>query len=244
MDKTEKHTIKYRDKEIDLTIVRKRVKNINLHVKNDLSVVISANPRVSTDYILSFASEKANWIDKKLEHFRNIKIKEPKTVLYENGDKFTYLGKSYELQVLKTTDQEDVIEEEGYLYLFVKNSNDLKRKERLIKTWYKKRADEVFGRSLERVYPYVEVHGFPKPTLRSRTMKSRWGSCLIWKKDITLNRALIKYPLACIDYVLLHELTHLKYKYHDKDFYGFMTKVMPNWKTVNEMLNNQARKEA
>lgn len=244
MLKTEEHTIKYGDKNIDITIVRKKVKNINLHVKNDLSVIISANPRVSTAYILSFASEKASWIDKKLEYFRNIKVQEPKSVFYENGDTFKYLGKSYELQILKTTDQEGVIDEEGYLYLLVKNSADLKRKEKLIKAWYKKRADEVFVRSLERVYPYVEGYGFPKPTLRSRTMKSRWGSCLIWKKDITLNRALIEYPLVCIDYVVLHELTHLKYKYHDKDFYGFMTEVMPDWKIVNELLNKQARREA
>lgn len=244
MDKTEKHTIKYGDKNIDVIIVRKRVKNINLHVKNDLSVVISANPRVSTDYILSFANEKAKWINEKLERFKNIKIKEPRNVLYETGDSFKYLGKSYELQVLHTTGQEGVIDEEGYLYLLVKKGADFKKRERLINAWYKKRADEVFFRSLERVYPYVEVHGFPKPTLKSRLMRARWGSCLISKKDITLNRSLIEYPLVCIDYVLLHELTHLKYKYHNKDFYGFMTEVMPDWKNVDEILNKQARREA
>lgn len=242
--KIEEHTIKYGDKNIDLKIVRKRVKNINLHVKNDLSVVISAHPEISTAYILDFARKKASWIEEKLEQFRKVKVKNPKKISYENGDIFKYLGKDYELQVLQTKAKEGVIDEEGYLYLLVKDQTDVKRKERLIKAWYKKRADEVFLRSLERVYPYVKDYGFSKPTLRSRAMKARWGSCLIWKKDIILNRALIEYPLVCIDYVMLHELTHLKYKYHDKDFYGFMTKIMPDWKTVNDLLNKHARREA
>jgi len=70
-------------------------------------------------------------------------------------------------------------------------------------------------------------------------MKARWGSCLKEKNIILLNSELIKAPKFCIDYVILHELIHFKYRNHDAEFYDFMTSLMPDWKQRKEILDEE-----
>jgi len=74
------------------------------------------------------------------------------------------------------------------------------------------------------------------PLLEIRIMKKRWGSCIASKNKIIINLELIKAPTHCIEYILVHELCHLKYPNHDKNFYSFMSKVMPDWKLKEERL--------
>jgi predicted metal-dependent hydrolase len=73
-------------------------------------------------------------------------------------------------------------------------------------------------------------------------MKSRWGSCHREKKVIVLNSDLIKTPKYCIDYVMLHELIHFKHRYHDKEFYNFLTSLMPDWKQRKKALDEEITK--
>ncbi len=74
--------------------------------------------------------------------------------------------------------------------------------------------------------------------VRFRKMKSRWGSCNIKSKVICLNTELVKKPIKCIEYVLVHEMVHLLERKHDARFYGFMDKFYPSWKTVRKFLKN------
>jgi len=70
-------------------------------------------------------------------------------------------------------------------------------------------------------------------------MKARWGSCITDKRLILINSELIKAPKYCIDYVILHELLHFKYRNHDAEFYNFMTSLMPDWKQRKEILDEE-----
>ena len=88
----------------------------------------------------------------------------------------------------------------------------------------------IFNEILDEIYPLFIPYGVKKPVLRIRTMKSCWGSCLVNKGIITLNRKLLMKPRECIEYVVMHELCHFIYPDHSKQFYGFMEKLMPDWK--------------
>ncbi|GAA7266587.1 hypothetical protein HpCK38_19640 [Helicobacter pylori] len=116
----------------------------------------------------------------------------------------------------------------GYLEVSVREREDYKRKERLIKMWYQTRARQYFREALDK---YSTLLGFEKiQTLRIKEMKTRWGSCNPTKAYINLNLALIQKNKRAIEYVVLHELAHLKYPHHNKDFYHFVMLYMPDWR--------------
>lgn len=239
----EKHSITYGGKIIEFDIQRKNVKNINLNVKPDMTVVVSASEKVPLDYILDFVKSKASWIIKNVGYFRDVQPEHTADKVYLSGETFKYLGKQYRLKVEEIEEVESVKYYRGYLYLTVKDKQNYSRKEKLIDGWYRDKAKEKFLESLERMHPSVEKYGIEKPEILIRTMKARWGSCTPEKKSILLNSELIKAPKLCIDYVVLHELIHFKYRNHDNDFYDFMTSLMPDWKQRKEILDEEVVRE-
>lgn len=239
----EKHSITYGGKIIEFELERKNVKNINLNVRPDMCVVVSANIKVPTDYILDFVKSKAAWIIKNVGYFKDVQPEYLVDKVYLSGETFKYLGKQYRLKVVGSEGSEGVKYYRGYIYLTVKNKDDYKRKENLMNDWYRSKANEKFAESLDRMYPSVEKYGVVKPEIHIRTMKARWGSCTPDKNLVLLNSELIKAPKLCIDYVVLHELIHFKYRNHDSDFYDFMTSLMPDWKQRKEILDEEVVRE-
>ena len=98
----------------------------------------------------------------------------------------------------------------------------------------------VFGEVMDDLYPLIKKYGVEKPTLRIRAMETRWGSCLIKKRIITLNKRLLEAPRNCIEYVVMHELCHLIHPNHSKNFYNFLTTLMPDWKERKKVLEQSA----
>ena len=239
----EKHSIAYGNKIIEFALERKKVKNINLNVKPDMSVVVTANEQVPIDYILGFVKSKASWIIKNVGYFKEVQPEHAEKKVYLSGETFKYLGKQYRLKVFETDENEGVKYFQGYIYLSVKDRTLYSQKEKLINDWYRNKANEKFQESLDRIYPFVEKYGISRPRIQIRTMKARWGSCITDKQCILLNSELIKAPKMCIDYVVLHELIHFKYRNHDSDFYDFMTSLMPDWKQRKEILDEEVVRE-
>ena len=203
-----KHTIRYGEKTIEFELQRKNVKNINLKVKPDLSVVVSANEKVPYDYIETFVKSKAGWIVEKL-HFFNRTKKHNAAREFVSGETVRYLGKQYRLKVVQVEPgEEDVKFLRGYIYIHVRDKGDYWRKNQLFTLWVKEKARTAFNESMERMYPKIKKYGVDKPHIVIRKMKTRWGSCSRDKQKITLNSELIKAPKQCIDYVVLHELIH------------------------------------
>lgn len=239
----ERYSITYGNKIIEFEVQRKNVKNINLNVKPDMAIVVSANEKVSIDYILEFVRSKAQWILKNVSYFREVQPEHLIEKSYLSGQTFKYLGKQYRLKVEEGYGPESVKYFRGYLYLIVRDKQNYNRKEKLINDWYRGKAEEKFKERLERVFPIVEKYGITKPELQIKTMKARWGSCIKDKNAILLNLELIKAPKFCIDYVVLHELNHFKYLNHDKYFYDFMTSLMPDWKQRKAILDEEIVRE-
>ena len=196
--KSEKYSIKYEDKTIEYNLYRKKVKNINLRIKRDGSVFVSANHRVPIDYINSFLESKGKWI------LKNINILKSKNELdeycnFEENDKIYYLGNEYVLKIIYSQ-QNNVIYDSRYIYLYTKYLEDSNKKKEIYERWLRKRSKEIFNRCLDNMYLHIEDYEVKKPSLSIRKMKSRWGSCMKYKNKINLNlylteRAEFSHPL-------------------------------------------------
>lgn len=239
----ENYSIVYSNKIIKFEVQRKKVKNINLYVKPDMTILVSANDKVPIEYILDFVKSKAAWIIKNVGYFREVQPENTSDKLYLSGESFKYLGRQYRLKVEETDGTEGVKYYKGYILLFTNDKENYQKKEKLINDWYRAKAYEKFNESLDRVYKVVKKYGIEKPEIQIRTMKARWGSCIKDKQSILLNGDLIKAPKLCIDYVVLHELIHFKYSNHNADFYDFMTVLMPDWKQRKKILDEEVVRE-
>ena len=233
--KKSSHSIEHAGKTIPFTLVRKKVKNVNLRVRPDATVVVSAGNKVPVEYVEQVVKKKASWIIEALEHYSE-QQDNTNSRQYAAGEVIYYLGQGYPLQVVAVKKQEEVIIDQGICYLFVKDKDDFKHKECLITEWYKEQARLLFEQALDKVHPLVAEQDITKPSITVRKMKTRWGSCSWNRNKITLNSELVKAPGPCIDYVVLHELAHFKYRKHDHDFYNFLTEVMPDWKERRKLL--------
>ena len=231
-----KHELVYGKHTIEYTLSRKKVKNINLNLKPNLVVEVSANNDVPIKSIHSFVRRKASWIIKNREYFmRSLpEIKSDKE--YVSGETFKYLGRQYRLKVFQS-EEECMKCKRGFFNIHVKNKDDTLKKAQLIGDWYNQKSIKIFNDSLERVYKMVAKYGVPKPKITIRPMKARWGSCIESKNIIFLNTELIHAPKFCVDYVILHELIHFKFRNHDKDFYKLKEALMPDWKKRKEILD-------
>ena len=90
---------------------------------------------------------------------------------------------------------------------------------------------------MEQWYPIIEKYGIPTPKVYIRKMATMWGSCSIKRGAVVFNLCLLKAKIACIDYVVLHELTHFLYPNHSKQFYYFLSNYMPDWKDRKKILD-------
>ena len=193
--KIQERTVCAGGKKIKYILERKQVKNINLRVRPDGSVKVSASPRVDTSYIDDFVLSKAEFVLKAMKRFEGTAEAE----------------RQFQAELSKAkSGQESLLADPA-----------------------------IFTEILDEVYPAFIPYGIARPKLRIRTMKSCWGSCLVNKGIITLNRKLLMKPRECIEYVMVHELCHFIHPNHSKEFYKFMEQFMPDWRERKGRLNGR-----
>ena len=236
------HSISYGNSTIDFTLKRKDVKNINLTVKSNMEVIVSANKKVPLEYIEKFVKTKAPWIEQKLNYYEKTQKIDMGKKDYTSGESFKYLGKQYRLKVIQS-EEEYVKYFRGYIHLYVKDKENYVVKKQLMDNWYLDRSNIIYQDSINRMYRLVKSYKIDKPKFTIRKMNTRWGSCFINQKRIILNKSLIKAPKDCIDYVVLHELIHFKHKNHDEKFFTKLDILMPNWKEKKKILDEEIVRE-
>ena len=236
------HSIDYGNKKINFTVTRKNVKNINLRVNPNLEVLVSANDSVPLEFIKEFVLSKAKWIENRLDYYKKTQDIKQSEKEYVNGEAFRYLGRQYRLKVFESN-EEKVKYYRGYIHLYINNLNDFNKKELLIEKWYEERSEIIFRDSLDRMYNRVKSYDIEYPHLDIRKMSTRWGSCYPENNKIILNSSLIKAPKDCIDYVVLHELVHFKYKNHTNEFYRLLDILMPDWQDKKKILDEVVVRE-
>lgn len=234
-----KRTVVVDGQEINYCLERKEVKNINLRVRKDGRVFVSANGTVPTEEIDTFVCGKSSYILNAIDHFNEMIQYKPQPKQYVSGETFNIQGRGLRLRVSYA--EKGSISSDGiYIFLEVKDVNDYEKKHRMVKRFLEQQCKDVFGEVLDELYPLFEKYGVDRPGLRIRDMETRWGSCLPKKGIITLNKRLLEAPRNCIEYVVMHELCHFIHPNHSKNFYAFLTMLMPDWKERKQFLDKTA----
>ena len=227
-----------KEKILGYEVHRKKVKNINLRIKPNMEVYISVPMNLHRDYIENFIRSKEEWIKSVLKKVEDVKEKQ-KGFEYKNGEIYKFLGKEYNLIVrtgnfngvsLKNDAKSNVMILTVISNIF-ENSDE---KKKVMEKWYFENAKKLFLKFMEKWLEILDEH---VEKVAIKPMKTRWGSCNYVKKYINLNTELIKRTPFEIEYVILHELTHLKYPNHGKGFYNYIERYMPNYKVAEKMLN-------
>ncbi|MFA5086038.1 MAG: SprT family zinc-dependent metalloprotease [Candidatus Paceibacterota bacterium] len=216
----------------EYTIIRQDRKTLALTVTPDLKIIVKCPYHVDSNRIDIFLRKKWFWLEKQLSFFKKYQRK-----LYDreyvSGESYLYLGRQYKL-VVKKSNKNKIILTKGKLLVYTKKSvSSGQHNKKLIDSWFLDKTEKVFPkRFLSMVSLFDYNH---HPALRVRDMKKRWGSFLN-KEKIFLNPKLIHVSGDCIDYVIVHELCHLRYKKHDKRFFDLLNEKYPKWKKAKDKL--------
>lgn len=233
--KQELRMVQGKEKSFQYVLTRKSVKNLNMRVKPDGQILVSANRFVPVKYIDSFVLSHEKTLIKTLDKYEKIRANTLQPLQYVSGERVRYLGEELHLLV-EAAPVEGVDKFGQFLILRVKDTTDFGKKEKVMKKWFEKMQVEVFLEICKEIYPLFKPMGVKYPLVKIRSMKSRWGSCQPQKGIITLNSKMIAAPREAIEYVVLHEFAHFIHPNHSKDFYGLVEKLMPDWKERKAML--------
>lgn len=193
----------------DIIIERKSTtRNTYIRVKPDLSILVTTNKFTPIKTITDLIEENYEKIVKMIE------VQQKKN---ENNDGFFYLGKHYDIIYVDTLDISF-----GENKVFLGRNFDIDK-------WYKKQAKKIFLEHLNEEYNKFS-RKIPYPELKIRKMTSRWGVCNIKLKTITLNLELMKRDTKYLDYVIVHELSHLVHADHSDKFWSLVEDNMPDYK--------------
>ena len=220
---------------IEYDLQRKDVKNINLRIKADRTIFLSANSRVSDEVIEEFIQSKSEYILKALAHYEELAKYAPKPKQYVDGETFRILGHDRRLKIVEGK-KNKIESDEVYITLTVKDPNDSVLKKRMLDKWLVSICKDAIQSLCNSIYPKFQKYGVVYPTIRYRNMVSRWGSCQPKRCILTFNYALVEAPLSCIEYVVVHEFTHFLQPNHSKKFYQQLAMFMPDWEERKKIL--------
>ncbi len=226
---------------ITYDLQRKKVKNINLRIKPDGSIYVSANNSVSLKKINAFILSKEQFIINALDKYEEAKKTAPKAKEYVSGEVFVVFGREIELVVISAN--KNYVECDGLcIYLCVKDESDTELKKKTLNKWLKNQCEVAVTKLCEKIYPSFEKYCVDFPQIKFRTMTSRWGSCHTKKNILTFNYRLISAPIEAIEGVVVHEFVHFIVPNHSKKFYDVLEAYLPDWKQRKKLLEQYGTK--
>lgn len=226
------------DRRVVYDLQRKNVKNINLRIRRDGSVTVSAGRNVPVGAIEHFIVSNSDFIRKALSRCAEEAGNVPKPKQYTDGELHTVFGRDRILKVLQG--KQNCIEyNDAFITLTVTDPSDAALKRKCMEQWMDSLCRETILSLCRAVYPKFQPCGIAFPQIRFRKMVSRWGSCQTVKRILTFNTALIFVPVSCIEYVVVHEFTHFLQPDHSPEFYRKMAVFLPDWKERKQLLADQ-----
>lgn len=239
MSDANKRLLTYGGEQISVDLVARTRPGTTLRIKVHPDLTVQAVvPSGTTDADLDKAlHQKTRWIWQKLRNFKAVQ-EHATPRYYVSGESHFYLGRRHLLKVQHQPDaSESVRMLRGRLEVSVQDRSALRIK-KLLELWYFVRAQDVFRQRLSVLLPTtLWVRTFP--ALKLQVMQTQWGNCSPGG-TITLNPHLVKAPRDCIDYVILHELCHLKEHNHGPVFWSLLERVMPDWERHKARLDDMA----
>lgn len=212
----------------DLT--RHERKTLSLTVTPELSIILKSPLTVDSLRIEAFLKRKWLWMEKQLTFFGRYNHTQYKRQ-FVSGESYYYLGRQYLLKI-EPGEHDQVSLSRGKINIALSRKSKTLAKA-LLAEWYKRKTTQVFTErflEMKKLFSYKNM-----PSLNVREMKRRWGSYLDSNK-VVLNPKLIHLSKSCIDYVITHELCHVRYKNHDRKFFIYLDEKYPKWKQIKEKL--------
>ncbi len=206
-------------------------RTLGIEVHPDCRVVVRAPLGCSEALIAERVQKRAGWISRQLVEFEHYRPRTPARQ-YLSGESHLYLGRQYRLKVL-ASDTSGVKLARDQLLVSLPGELAQERVRVLLHRWYLDRAKDIFAEVLHDQLPHFKNADHPR--LMVRAMQSRWGS-LSLAGTMTLNVNLVRAARLCIEYVVVHELCHLKYRDHDARFFKLLGQVMPDWERRKQRL--------
>lgn len=222
----------YGDHEYQYHLIQEDRKTVRLTVYPNLNIVLYTPLEYPTAKIEVFLKRKYVWLTAQIKDLKRLQ-RDNSGKEYLSGESVLYLGRQYKL-IVEQSNKDLVKFENGQVIIETTGEVDDSEQNRvLLENWYMERAESVLKKRYKEMLKKFNYDFIPDLALRK--MKKRWGSFLSQKK-VLLNPELIKASKECIDYVIIHELCHMKHQDHSKAYYRFLSSKCPNWKAVKDQL--------
>lgn len=221
-------------------IKSEKAKKMRITIVDD-QVKVTLPRGVSVNQGRQFIYAKKEWIFNKIHEFRVMQAYKCQRK-YQDGEKFLYRGIEYVLEVKKFSKNRPEVElKNNVMHVFLPNQINQKGNGGLIKetlvNWYKNEAQKIFRKKLDH---YSQIMNLKYNQFRVKEQKTRWGSCSN-KGNINLNWKIILAPDPVLDYLIIHELAHLKYMNHSKEFWQLVARFSPQYKQWRRWLKDNSR---
>ncbi len=214
-------------------VLRKGIKNIHLSVYPPIGrVKISAPSRMSLQTIRAYAISKLGWIreqQKKMQAQERESERE-----YLNRESHYVWGKRYLLKVIVHNESTGLEMDHRKLTFYVRPETSAARKEELVEEWYRERLKQAVPPLIAKWEPIL---GVKVGRLFIQRMKTKWGSCNPSSQNIRINTELARKPKECLEYIVVHEMTHLIEPTHNARFAALMDCYLPRWQIRRQTLN-------
>lgn len=216
-------------KHITYTLKRSgKRRSIGLRI-DDRGLTVSVPLRASEKWLSSVLQDKAHWVVEKLDGWQTCKPPVPR---WQDGEKIDFLGELLELRVVPSLFAAPAQQRGHQLWVFVADDSDSAHIEQAVSHWYRREAELFFA---QRVALFAPLLNTAPRTVKLSQAQTQWGSCTA-QGAVRLNVQLIKLPPRLIDYVVVHELAHLRELNHSAAFWRVVESVCPNYARLRSEL--------
>jgi predicted metal-dependent hydrolase len=219
---------------IEIEVVKKDIRNMHLNVLPPAGRVRISAPYGTTDGAINlFAVKKISWIKKQVVKFQNQARQTERE--YVTGESHYLWGRRYRLEIRHSNKANNIELKGNKLILTVREKSTRQQRENVINEWYRA---ELKAKLPELISKWEEVIGVKSNAVAVKNMLTRWGTCNPETKRVLVNLQLAKKPVKCLEYIVIHELVHLREKTHTNRFVENMDSFMPDWRVVKDELNS------
>jgi len=221
---------------IPIEVTKKRVKHLRVVVYRSSGRVRISSPKwVGDQEVFRFAESKIQWIRKHLRAKKEV-VNIPDQPI-NSGTKHHLWGESFELNIIEKNEPPAVVLNGGNtIDLIVRPGSNQQKKERVLREWYREQIKQEIPGLINKWEPVmgVSVHDWGV-----KKMKTRWGTCNVRAKRIWLSLDLAKRSPEFLEYIVVHEMTHILERLHSPRFYGLMDRFLPDWREIDQQLGGR-----
>lgn len=233
----EEEILQFPDADIEVEVVRKNIKNINLRICPPAGKVRASIPETLKIHVLdSFIRSKMAWIKEKQIEVQSKAFKIEPEKCYVSGEMHTLGGQVYRLNIvfIKRGKQQVKVTGADTIEMHIRPNTRMESRQRLMHEFYR---GFLQGKIPAYIAKWVPIMGVNVKEWRVKRMKTKWGTCNIRDKRIWINLELAKKKTDYLEYIIVHEMTHLLEKYHNDDFKAHMDSFIPHWRRLKDELN-------